>query len=59
LLKTINIQNKIYNHKVPTDSPLSRGVRGVYNSISSQSYDNGGFSGMKDLHDKEALRKIF
>jgi len=49
----------MYNHKVPTDSPLSRGVRGVYNSISSQSCDNGGLSGMKDVHEKEALRKHF
>ena len=31
----------------------------MYNSISSQSYDNGGFSGMKDVHEKEALRKHF
>ncbi len=49
----------MYNHKTPMDSPLLRGVRGVYNSISSQSYDNGGFLGMKDLHEKEASRKHF
>ena len=45
-----NIQSKI-----PIDSPLSRGVRGVYNSISSQSCDNGGLSGMKNIQEKEAL----